>query len=198
VKKLLFILFVFLSNFSQGQDTTLIYNDSTYIYRSLQEASANPDRVFRLNLSRKRLDSIPAEVFQFKNLTELDLSRNRITELPKEIGSLSNLQRLNLGNNNLVNLPDEIGSLKNLVYLGLNRNKIESLPPTIGQLQNLEVLELWDNELADVPDEIAELQNLRVLELRGILFTPEQQQRIDSLVVKSAKLYLSPSCNCKN
>ena len=59
-------------------------------------------------------------------------------------------------------------------------------------------LELLLDQLKDVPDEISELGNLRILEMRGILFTDEEAHRIDSLVVKSAKIYLSPSCNCKN
>jgi Leucine-rich repeat (LRR) protein len=181
-----------------AQEKELIYNDTTYIYRSIAEASANPDKVFRLNLSKTRLDSFPIQVCSFKNLQELDLSKNRIEEVPPEIGQLVNLRRLNLANNQLVHLPAEIGQLRELVFLGLNRNILEDLPPTIGDLQNLEVLELWDNELKDIPDEISQLQNLKLIELRGILFTEEQQHRIDTLVVKSAKIYMSPSCNCKN
>lgn len=199
VRLLLFCLFFFpLPGLLLAQDSSLIYNDSTFIYRSLSEALKNPDMVFRLNLSRHKLDSFPAEVLLFKNLTELDLSRNRLEEIPAGIGELSHLKRLNLANNKLVDVPAEIGQLRELVFLGLNRNMLVNLPPSIGNLQNLEVLELWDNELEDIPDEISQLQNLKILELRGILFTDEMQQRIDSLVVKSAKIYMSPSCNCKD
>lgn len=187
-----------LSLHSSGQEQTLILNDTSYIYRSLREAMLNPERVFRLNLSRSRIDTFPAELFSFPNLQELDLSRNRLDSIPAGIGTLSHLKRLNLANNKLAQLPEEIGQLTELTFLGLNRNVLVSLPPTIGRLENLEYLELWDNELDDVPDEIANLKNLKVLEMRGILFTDEQQARIDSLVVKSAKIYMSPSCVCKN
>jgi Leucine-rich repeat (LRR) protein len=192
------LLFLFLGSLRpvSGQSTALV-NDSGYVYRSLQEARQFPERVFRLNLSRQRLDSIPPEIFTFTNLRELDLSRNQIDSLPAAIGNLVFLERLSLSNNQLTEVPREIGRLRQLVYLGLNRNQIVRLPETIGDLERLEVFELWDNELEDVPDEIAKLQNLRVLELRGILFTQEQQTRIDQLVVKSAKVNLSPSCNCK-
>jgi hypothetical protein len=195
---LIFILSIVLFKPLHGQEKELIYDDTTYIYRSLAEASVNPEKVFRLNLSKSRLDSFPMQIIAFKNLRELDLSKNKIVEIPPEIGELVNLERLNLANNKLIHLPPEIGNLINLVFLGLNRNVLEDLPPTIGNLQNLEVLELWDNELDDIPDEIAQLQNLKRLELRGILFTEEQQHRIDTLVIKSAKIYMSPSCNCKN
>jgi Leucine-rich repeat (LRR) protein len=193
---LLITAFVFIFTPAFSQDKELIYDDSSHIYRSLDEASANPEKVFRLNLSRKKLDSFPHIIFQFKNLIELDLSKNKIEELPAEIGTLVNLQKLNLANNKLIHLPPEIGNLRNLIFLGLNRNVLEDLPPTIGELRSLEILELWDNELNDVPEEISQLGNLKILELRGILFTPEEQARIDSLVVKSAKIHMSPSCDC--
>ena len=105
---------------------------------------------------------------------------------------------LNLSNNRLEYLPDSIGELTQLKYLGLNRNLLRQLPNTIGNLASLEVLELWDNELEEVPDDIGRLQELKVLELRGILFSDEQQAHIDAIVVKSAKVNMSPSCNCKN
>ena len=191
---LTFLTFIY----AQAHEKELIQNDSTYIYRSLSEALINPDKVYRLFLSKSKLDSFPQQIALFKNLIELDLSKNRLKAIPPAIGELVHLRKLNLANNQLVHLPSEIGQLKELVYLGLNRNILEDLPPTIGELQNLEIIELWDNELNDVPDEISELQNLKLLELRGILFTEMEQKRIDSLVVKSAKIFMSPSCNCKN
>lgn len=182
--------------FSFGQNLGVI-NDTVYIYRSMNEAMQYPEKVFRLYLIRQKLDSVPPAIFQMTNLRELNLSKNNLEELPSEIGLLTNLEKLDVSNNKLVHLPKEIGSLQNLISLNLNRNVLEDLPPTIGQLENLEVLELWDNELRDVPDEIEQLKNLKLFELRGILLTEEQQRRIDSLVVKTAKLQMSPACQCK-
>ena len=166
-------------------------------FTSLQEAVKDPEKVEVLVLKGRRLDSIPSVIFQMKNLIHLDLSRNRIDSIPPAIGLLSRLTVLELSNNRLEALPDEIGRLKELRTLRLNRNLIRSLPPSIGDLAELEVLELWDNELEDLPDEIGKLQNLQLLELRGILFSDEMQTRIDGLVVKSAKINMSPSCACK-
>lgn len=193
------ILFYFLiiSAFSKAQETALIGNDSSYIYRSVEEIKANPERVFRLNLSKQKLDTFPQEIFACTNLVELDLSKNKIEEIPPQIGTLVNLESLSMANNSLVHLPKEIGKLTKLKYLGLNRNVLEDLPPEIGNLESLEVLEMWDNELNDLPDEMSKLQNLRILEIRGILFTDEQQARIDAMIVKTAKILMSPSCNCK-
>lgn len=191
------LFFLFASVYSYAQESTLVVNDTNYIYRTIAEIKDHPEKVFRLNLSRTKLDTFPPEILQCTNLVELDLSKNKIEEIPAGIGNLINLERFSMANNSLVHLPKEIGRLVNLKYLGLNRNVIEDLPAEIGDLENLEVLEMWDNELNDLPDEIGKLQNLRVLEIRGILFTEEQQARIDSLVVKSAKILMSPSCACK-
>lgn len=185
--------------FAQSSDPVsgnVAIGDTNKVYRNLTEALLSPDQVYRLDLSRRRLDSVPMEIFQFRNLRELNLSRNKLEFLPVEISSLVKLERLDLANNKLKTLPNEISSLKELRYLGLNRNVIDTLPPGIGGLIRLEVFELWDNELGDIPDEIAELKNLKVLELRGILFSEEQQARIDEIVVRSAKIHMSPSCHC--
>lgn len=105
-----------------------LISDTAYIYRSLSVALANPEKVFRLNLSKHKLKIFPQDIFKLKNLRELDLSKNKIDSIPDEIGTLTNLQRLNLSSNNIVQLPDEIGRLSNLTYLGLNRNEIEAIP----------------------------------------------------------------------
>ena len=179
--------------FSQ-QDTTAV--DTNRVYRSLEAALQQPENVYRLDLSKKKLASVPPEITRLVNLRELDLSRNKIREVPAELGQMKNLQKLNLASNKIKQLPPEIGSLTNLVYLGLNRNLIESLPSSIGSLKMLQTLELWDNELDSIPDEIGQLKNLKVLELRGILFSEEEQQRIQSLLPETT-IYFSPSCHCK-
>jgi Leucine-rich repeat (LRR) protein len=197
MKHCLLVLLLFSSYaFAQKDDGPLI-DDTAYIYRSLSAALENPEKVYRLNLSKDRLKVFPADIFKLKNLRDLDMSRNKIDSVPPAIGALSNLQRLNLSNNKIVQLPDEIGKLTSLTYLGLNRNVLVSLPASIGNLENLEVLELWDNELDTIPEEITKCRKLKVLELRGILFSDEEHARLDTLL-PDAKVYLSPSCNCKN
>ena len=55
------------------------------------------------------------------DVTELDLRGNEELEsLPVEIGQLTDLTNLNLGGNNLENLPGEIRQLTNLEYLDLS------------------------------------------------------------------------------
>jgi Leucine-rich repeat (LRR) protein len=165
--------------FSAGGELAAQESDSlswktTRLFKSLEQASANPDSVFRLDLSNLKTRKFPPEVFQYKNLRYLNMSRNKIKEIPKEIARLIHLE-----------------------VLVLNRNIIEVIPPELAALSNLVVLELWDNEISFFPDEMKNLKNLRKLELRGILFTPEEQNRILSLMPEECRVYMSPPCNCQ-
>ncbi|MCX6274178.1 MAG: leucine-rich repeat domain-containing protein [Bacteroidetes bacterium] len=192
------LIFLFTGQLSRAQDvpSVQLIDDTNYIYRSISVALQNPEKVFRLNLSKTKMKEIPADIFKFTNLRELDFSKNRIDSIPHEIGSLTMLTSLNLSGNNLEMLPDEIGQLSSLTYLNLNRNRIVALPSTIGNLSNLEILELWDNELYGIPDQIGNLKKLKALELRGILFSDDEAARIDSLL-PNTKVFMSPTCNCK-
>ena len=196
MKAFFVFLFIAVSGLVQAQEGENFSPDTSRVYHSIEAALQNPDHVYKLNLSRKKLRAVPPEIVQFRNLKELNLSKNKIRELPPQIVELQNLERLNLSSNKLKALPEDIGKLQSLIYLGLNRNLIESLPQSIGSLPYLEILELWDNELDSIPKEISRLTKLRVLELRGILFNDEEQTRVKSLL-PNTKIYFSPGCNCK-
>lgn len=198
MSKYFLFFFLFIPRLAGAQDepSVQLIDDTNYIYRSVSMALQNPERVYRLNLSKTKLKEIPADVFKLTNLRELDLSRNKIDSIPPAIAELASLTSLNLSGNHLEVLPDEIGRLSKLTILNLNRNKIVALPPAIGDLSELELLELWDNELQLIPDEISKLKKLKVVELRGILFSEEEAARIDSLL-PNVKVLMSPTCNCK-
>jgi len=91
-----------------------------------------------LNISFK--NSIPEEVWKYKQLKVLILNQNDIYRLPKEIGQLNNLLYLDLDNNHISYLPDEIGQLKNLVALSLRNNQGYGISNEIGKLKNLVIL----------------------------------------------------------
>lgn len=179
------------------EEAAPIYQRPGYrVYRSIFEANTQPDSVQILELKGKKLKTIPADVYKFRNLVVLDLGRNKIKVVPDSIGQLTQLEELDLSGNKIDSLPPSIGKLTNLHKLALNRNVITALPSEIGNLVMLEEIELWDNELRDLPDEIRNLKKLRKLELRGILFTDEQQKRFLELL-PNTKIYMSPACDCK-
>ena len=167
------------------------------IYTSLNDALINPEKVYRLDLSKQKLKVVSMEVFKLYNLQELILAKNKLQEIPIEIGTLTNLEILNVEKNGLAVLPPAIGSLTNLKELIVNRNEIYKLPPEIGNLLNLEKLDMWSNEIDEFPEEISKLKDtLKFLDLRVILINLEKQKKIVELL-PNTYIYFNKSCNCR-
>ena len=166
------------------------------VYTNLKHALEEPDSVQIVRLRRKKLESFPTEVFQFKNLRELDLGNNRITEIPANVGELEKLEILNLERNKIKVVGKEIGQLRRLRYLDLGMNQIEALPHEIGKLINLEYLQIWGNEITAIPESVVKLESLRWLDMRAIILTPSERANIMDLVGSKTEVLLSPDCNC--
>jgi len=120
-----------------------------------------------LNISYNQLTTLPPEITELTNLTEIYLYGNQLTTLPPEITKLTNLTVLVLSGNQLTTLPHEIAKLTNLAELYLSGNQLTSLPPEIAKLTNLTVLDLFDNQLTSLPPGIMKLTNLSRLDLSG-------------------------------
>ena len=135
-------------------------------YKSLEEALAEPDKVYKLNLAEKKLTALPEDLFKLKHLQRLRLAFNRdLTSLDPRIGSLKNLQYISLHSCGLTTLPKEIGKLPNLETLIVESNKISSVPAEIGNLPKIKELKLSYNELTALPEEIYNLSTLENLYL---------------------------------
>ena len=129
-------------------------------------------RVSWLNLYFNQLSgSIPPELANLANLTELALSANQLSgSIPPELDNLTNLQRLALSSNQLSgSIPPELGNLTNLQRLALSSNQLSgSIPPELGSLTNLIELNLSSNQLSgSIPSELDNLTNLQRLALGG-------------------------------
>jgi len=172
-------------------------HDSMYVFTSISEAMKSPSEVYKLDLSHKKLNQFPVEVFQMPNLKVLILKRNKIESVPSEIGLLSNLEVLDLSANRIAVVPSEIGALRSLKQLILNRNYISSLPDEISTLVNLEFLDLWSNEIDTFPASISNLkENLKLLDMRAIVMNDAKQQAISELL-PNTKILFSKSCLCQ-
>eukprot|EP00466_Bigelowiella_natans_P007772 jgi/Bigna1/86952/estExt_fgenesh1_pg.C_150159 len=110
-----------------------------------------------LGLSNNQLESIPKELSQLKNLSQLYLYNNHLESIPKELSQLKNLKYLHLGSNHLESIPKELSQLKNLKYLSLGNNHLESIPKELSQLKNLSYLDLSNNHLESIPKELYQL-----------------------------------------
>lgn len=151
---------------------------------SISEALENPEKVYKLNLRRKRINSIPPEIGKLKNLEFLVISgstiktipkeienckklksiianSSRLTELPSSLGNLKNLRTLKAEYCNLQYIPKEIGNIESLWELSLGHNNIKTLPHELGKLKNLTVLDISDNPIKEFPSCIVQMENLK-------------------------------------
>src|SRR5687767_9263893 len=125
----------------------------------LIEQAAKEGRT-ELDLSGKRLTSVPLDIMKLTNLTLLDLSENQLTSLPPEIAKLTNLIYLDVSENRLTSLPPSIAKLTKLIHLDLGENPLKSLPPQIAKLTNLNSLDLLQIGIETLPAEITKLTKL--------------------------------------
>ncbi|NXG55153.1 LRCH3 protein, partial [Hemiprocne comata] len=106
-----------------------------------------------LIVSNNKLVSIPEEIGQLRQLTELDVSCNEIQTIPPQIGNLEFLRDLNVRRNNLVCLPEELAELP-LIRLDFSCNKITTIPVCYRNLRHLQTIMLENNPLQSPPAQI--------------------------------------------
>jgi leucine-rich repeat protein SHOC2 len=119
----------------------------------------------KLDLSHKRITTLPANIEVLSSLTCLILEDNNLVAFPESITSLNNLETLDLSRNQIEKIPDKIDKLVNLRHLGLIGNQLLELPKSIGNLSNLTSLYLGHNLFNCFPDAIGNLHNLTCLDL---------------------------------
>tara|TARA_B110000438_G_C15613684_1_gene563345 strand:+ start:17 stop:640 length:624 start_codon:yes stop_codon:yes gene_type:complete len=169
--------------------------DTCKIYKSIEQAKANPKAVYILDLSKKKLSAIPNEISLFKNLQVLKLSKNKISNIDTSISFPLLIQEINLSRNKLELFPLKVLTLSNLKRLILNQNIIKNIPDGINELQNLIYLDMWSNNLSKISNNIKFLNKLEELDLRVIMFSNKEKERIRNLI-PNAKVHFSNSCNC--
>lgn len=180
---------------------TILYgtNDNGITYTSLEEALLEPQRVYRLKLTKlPERDSLPEDLFKLTELRELTVKGCRLCVVNQRIGELTKLQYLNLDRNKLVRLPETIGRLTDLRLLIVSRNLIETFPNSIANLKNLSSIDAWDNPLYVLPDSITMLEKtLKTLDLRQIPLTKSEYEAMERLLPKTDILF-TDICECEN
>jgi Leucine-rich repeat (LRR) protein len=143
-------------------------------------------RIFRqsrvnghLNLSDRKLNEIPNEVFQIDALeegekyweiiplTKIDLSFNNISIIQSEINIIEELLILKLRDNKLNKLPLELFHCIKINHLDIGNNKLDGeLNDNIGKLVDLQELYLFSNKLTSIPSSFGNCILLRILQLQ--------------------------------
>ena len=169
--------------------------DSARVFKTVDEIALNPKRVFRIHLTKQKLEAFPEIIFMCPNLQELVLDKNRLREIPDQINQLKGLKHFSVKQNKIEKFPGALLELNQLEFLDLGENWIDSIPDEIDRLQNLRTLSLWDNPIEHYPQELGNMPALLVLDLLNNQMSKETQRRLKSDLPK-CKLIVSPPCAC--
>ncbi len=174
-------------------------HDNGKTYTSLEEALSEPQKVYRLKLTKlPERDSLPETLFQLAELRELTVKGCRLCVLNRNIYKLSRLEILNLDKNKLLRLPASLGRLRHLRNLVVSRNLIETFPDSIASMECLEHIDAWGNPLYVLPESIAALKHtLKVLDLRQIPLTKSEYEAMEILLPYTDILF-TDICECEN
>jgi Leucine-rich repeat (LRR) protein len=118
-----------------------------------------------LNLSNNRLTTLPESVASMKWLSNLDIRRNMFTSIPAALAETP-LQSLNASSNDLVEV-NVLKSFKHLRVLDLSINQIEQLKECFYMDNEIRTLNLSENYLTDIGDCFVSLRNVERLNLSG-------------------------------
>jgi Leucine-rich repeat (LRR) protein len=185
----MFLLCAIFSNYSVAQTNNRIYPKLEQVLKM------HPDSVLYLDLSKRKLKSIPAIVYTFKNLKGLNVSKNGISELNDSIFLLKNLEELELGKNKFKSFPMQLCSISTLIFLSINRNEISSLPPCLSMLKSVETLDIWGTNISSFPESFVEMPNLKFLDARSMQFNAEFQWNWKKQL-PNVKIEFDAPCNC--
>ncbi len=163
--KMSYLLHNYLISVAKKEWRETISNSSLREEFSLSKALKNPDSVYKLNLRRKRMSSIPPEIGKLKNLEVLIISGSTIKSLPDEIEECKNLKSIIANSSKLEEIPATLGNLKKLRTLKIGHCNIKSIPKEIGNIESLWHLSIGDNSIKYVPKELSKLKNLTWLDI---------------------------------
>lgn len=120
-----------------------------------------------LNLYDNALHTVNGiEIFAESPLLDLNLGCNKLNDLPMEFGQLKQLKKLWLEDNDFEHFPISLCSCTSLISIRMSGNKLKSLPHNIADLANLEDIALDNNEFEEFPRGLLNLINLKHMWLR--------------------------------
>ena len=163
---------------------------------SAQAARAAGQPVYRIDLTKKRLRTFPADLTEWTELREVILDRNKLTRIDEDLSGWALLERFSAVSNSLEAFPASAMAWTALRELDLGDNAIDSIPLDIDQLKGLRTLNLWSNVIAHYPASLGDLPRLETLDLQYNDMTLEEQELLKSWLPLSVSVNLSAPCRC--
>lgn len=170
---------------------------NTYPFVSWENAQTMQiDTVYAISFEKNKLNQLPAELAEYKQLKSLELGRNKLDSLPTFLSEFDSLQYLGFSKNQLNHFPISICKLTKLKFIDASRNNIEKLPNCISYMPNLQALDVWDTGLKSLPHDFEELaKQLKYLDLRGMTYSPDYIEKWKGLLPRTV-IEHEPPCNC--
>ena len=170
-------------------------NSSYKIYPLEEVTNANPDTIFALSLTKKKLTQLPVSLWKFKHLKELYLDKNHLTNLPDSFDRFDELEYLNIDRNDLEFVPLAISRLKSLKKLVITRNQINVVSGYLFYCPFLEEMDFYDNPIGSVEQEIFNMKQLKKLDIRGVMLSTKMHNDVKSKL-SWATVLTDPPCKC--
>ncbi|CAM9905214.1 unnamed protein product [Phaeothamnion confervicola] len=137
-------------------------------WREVPDLTVAAETLQVLDLSFNLVEVLPgATIGSFSLLRELDVSANRLNALPLELEQCKQLRRLKANGNYLRSVPPGLGTCMLLEEVVLSENKLTELPDSFGNLIVLRVLLLQNNDLRSLPCGLGGLNKLVELNCEG-------------------------------
>ncbi len=108
-------------------------------------------------------DGLDNSIFKLKGLNFLEISRTSLSSMPDDLKNLENLTNLVLCGNKLSEISESLTCLSKLKLLDVSRNVLTVLPG-LEKLTALQTLNVSGNRLSEFPD-ISSLAQLHVLDI---------------------------------
>jgi len=152
--------------------------------------------VVALDLTRRKLQTLPRDLVELSALRVLMLHKNRLNDLPPWLAEMESLKVLLLDQNRFDTFPEVLLRMERLETLSLGDNFIEEIPLDVDHMASLRHLGLWGNLIGRYPASLGDLPNLRTLDLLHNDMTAEEQELVSSMLPQ-VKVLMSEPCLCE-
>ena len=155
-----------------------------------------PDTVYKISLTRLKIDKIPILLKRFFNVRELDLSENFIQELPAWISEMKDLKYINLSKNDLVDNKIKFTKNNHIKTINFQFNSLKKIPKSVKKNRELDILLLGNNPIKVLNNKaFSGLSKLTILNLYNLSLTkiPKGIKKIQN--IKELDLYYNNITN---